>query len=90
MTAIFEQPFPRFGSAWDNYKLLLPSPATERDELAFWAGASVLFMLMIRMLDPEEEPTDADMAKMDRLNEELQRFQRTFDRRIAALHGHRQ
>lgn len=43
---------------------------------AFFAGANHLFATIISMLDPGQEPTDADMGKMDLIHKELQNFQK--------------
>jgi hypothetical protein len=46
--------------------------------LAFFAGAQHLFASMMRMLDPGEDPTDADLGRMDAIDRELQRFAEQF------------
>lgn len=38
----------------------------------FYMGASAFFDLTMHRMDPGEEPTEADMKRMDRLHEELQ------------------
>jgi hypothetical protein len=43
--------------------------------VAFYSGAEHTFYNMISMQDEGEEPTDADMARMDKLHAELERFQ---------------
>lgn len=40
----------------------------------FFAGASTLFEAIMRILEPGSEPTDADLARMDRIARELQRW----------------
>ncbi|HKQ00514.1 MAG TPA: hypothetical protein VJ735_09310 [Actinomycetes bacterium] len=43
---------------------------------AFYAGAASLWGLLMTVLDPGEEPTDLDMAKMGAFQAELDDFQR--------------
>lgn len=42
--------------------------------MAFMAGAQHLFASIMGILDPGEEPTDADLRKMDLINAELEAF----------------
>jgi hypothetical protein len=62
-------------AGWQIYRLacLKIPPHEARDDLreAFEAGAEHLFGTMMSMLDPGTEETPADMARMDRLNDEL-------------------
>ena len=52
------------------------APAIQIDEMrnAFFAGAQHLFSCIMRTLDPGEEPTDADMARLDKIHTELDAF----------------
>lgn len=63
-------------AGWQSYRLLcLKIPPHEgRDDLreAFLAGAEHTFASIINMLDPESEPTEADMRRMDMLHSELE------------------
>jgi hypothetical protein len=43
---------------------------------AFYAGAIVLFQSILAMLDPGEEPTAADLKRMDALDQELREYMR--------------
>lgn len=66
-------------AAWDLFasKVIAPTaPVLQRQEMqkAFYAGAAILFEAMMAGLDPEAEPTDADMRRMDRIAAELQAF----------------
>jgi hypothetical protein len=63
----------------------LPTNPSERDELAFKGGAAVLFYAILAMMDEGDEPTDADLGKMDLLHKEVEAFTQTFDQRIVAL-----
>lgn len=40
----------------------------------FYAGARALLTVLTMGLDPGDEPTDADLAKMDAISEELTAF----------------
>ena len=63
---------------WLGYarKVGVPEHTTQWVETrrGFFAGAAGLFSAILDMLEPGEEPTDGDLAKMDALNEELKRF----------------
>jgi len=48
-------------------------PQQRRDlRRAFYGGAMVLFERMVTMLDPDAEPTEGDLRKMDEIHKELQ------------------
>ena len=40
----------------------------------FFAGAATVFEAIVRIMEPGSEPTEADLARMDRLHGELQRW----------------
>lgn len=87
MNSPLKAPAPSVSAAWDSYrKMVIPATAPDVQvnecRLAFWAGASVLFYSILKMLDPGTEPTDADLTKMDALHKEVDAFARTFDERI--------
>ena len=50
---------------------------------AYFAGAAVLFEELMTSLDPGEEPTDADLRKMEAILKELSDFGREIDRKYA-------
>lgn len=53
------------------------SPAQVRDmRWAFMAGAQHLFVSIMGTLDEEAEPTDADMARMEKIAAELEAFEK--------------
>lgn len=61
---------------WLDYeRRVLPanSGAVQRKETrkAFYAGAMCLFERLVTMLDPEAEPTEADVRKMNEINNEI-------------------
>lgn len=63
-------------AGWVGLKLAaIPkdAPQVQVDEmrLAFMAGAQHLFASIMGILDPGEEPTDADLRKMDLIAAEL-------------------
>jgi hypothetical protein len=52
------------------------APATQLDEMrkAYMAGAQHLFFSIMNVLEPGEEPTNADMRRLDLIAAELQAF----------------
>lgn len=52
------------------------APAIQIEEMrnAFFAGAQHLYACIMRTLDPGDEPTEADMARLDKIHSELQAF----------------
>ena len=52
---------------------------TQLDETrkAFFAGAQHLFGSIMTILEPGEEPTEADLMRMDRIDDELKAFVRS-------------
>jgi hypothetical protein len=42
--------------------------------MAFFAGAQHLFGSIMTILDPEAEPTEADLKRMESINDELNKF----------------
>lgn len=54
----------------------LDAPALQIEEMrnAFFAGAQHLFSSIMGILDPGEEPTEADMKRMDLISDELEGF----------------
>jgi hypothetical protein len=59
------------------------APQLQLDEMrqAFFAGAQHLFGSIMNILDPDEEPTAADMIRLDQINDELNRFIEEFSRK---------
>ena len=70
---------------WNSYRALLPKDAGEvqirETRQAFYGGAAIMFEAMMRMLDPGEEPTDADMQRMADIQNELSEFGQKLDER---------
>jgi hypothetical protein len=52
------------------------APQAQIDDMrdAFFAGAQHVFSSIIEMLDPEAEPTEADLARMSLIQAELDGF----------------
>jgi hypothetical protein len=71
---------PIIETEWRNFaELVLPvnAPTVQHVEMrcAFYAGAMSLFHALITGLDDGEEPTEADIAKMDSIKAEFDRFE---------------
>ena len=64
---------------WKDWEAaVMPSNAgpNQRREMrrAFYAGASMLFFALKRIMDADREPTDADLKKMNDIYLELEAF----------------
>lgn len=69
-------------AGWVGYLLMvLPENASQvqKDETrkAFFAGAQHLWGSMFSFLEPDAEPTENDMRRMDMINKELNEFVQT-------------
>lgn len=62
------------------------APEVQINEMryAFMAGAQHLFSSIISILEPGEEPTDADLRRLDLIHNELEAFRKQMELR----HGH--
>lgn len=74
-------------AGWISMRLacdLVDAPADQLREmrLAFFAGAQHLFGSIMTFLEEGEEPTDADLRRMDLIHEELQTFIAEFEARL--------
>jgi len=49
--------------------------------MAFMAGAQHLFASIMSVLDPGEEPTDADLRRLDLIHRELENFREEMELR---------
>jgi len=79
-------------AGWVGYRLAVMSPDAppiqlEECKLAFFAGSHHLFASMMTIMDPGAEPTDADLKKMEMINEEMQKFGREFELTMAKAKG---
>jgi len=66
-------------AAWRSYaEHVIPANAPDAQRVecrrAFYAGAQALYGGLIKMLDPGDEPTDADLARMEAIHDELEQF----------------
>jgi hypothetical protein len=71
---------PIIETEWRNFaERVLPvdAPDVQRVEMrrAFFAGAISLFHALVTGMSPGDEPTDADMAKMDSIKAEFDRYE---------------
>ena len=51
-----------------------PPDQVREMRMAFFAGAQHLFGSIMQTLDPDADPTDADLSRMDKIAAELQAF----------------
>lgn len=86
---------PSINAAWRSYRdLVLQGRGSEAEQadcfLAFWAGAATLFYSIMDCLDEGDEPTAADLKRMDNIHNEIKRFDKTFDAEVLKRHGGQQ
>lgn len=80
-------------AGWIGYRLAVMSPEAPQiqiDEchMAFMAGSQHLFSSIMVILDPgDEEPTEADLRKMDLIDNELRIFAREIELKMAKTEG---
>lgn len=77
---------------WMSYRLLMipdaPQDEVAAHRVAFWTGAQHLFASLISILSPGgQEPTVADMRKMDLIDRELRVFVREMQLRMTDTAG---
>jgi len=65
------------------------APQVQIDEMrmAYMAGAQHLFSSMISIMDPGEEPTDADLNRMDLIHRELEAWRKEMELRTQRAEG---
>ncbi len=66
-------------AGWVSLKMMtIPddAPQVQLDEMrmAFFAGAQHLFGSIMSFLEKDEEPTEADLERMSKINDELNQF----------------
>lgn len=64
---------------WNEFaRKVVPANAPELQvkemRMAFFAGATALFYELMTTLDPDEEPTNADMRRLAEINREIDAF----------------
>jgi hypothetical protein len=79
-------------AGWVIFKgLTIPPDASEIQiremRLAFMAGSQHLFASIMGVLDPGEEPTDADLRRMDFIHQELEIFRKELELRYEPTKG---
>lgn len=73
-------------AGWVGYQLAVISPDAPQVQLdetrmAFWAGAQHLFASIMSLLEPGEDPTEADLRRMSLINEELGLYLAEYEKR---------
>jgi hypothetical protein len=66
-------------AGWTGFRLAVISPdapAIQLDEMrkAFFAGSQHLFTSIMTIMDPGQEPTEADLERLTLINKELEEF----------------
>jgi len=74
-------------AGWVGFRLAaIPShaPKAQLEEMrsVFFAGAQHLFSSIMTVLDPGQDPTEPDLARMEQIASELERFIRTYETSI--------
>ena len=77
----------RIDGGWTTYRrLVVPANASAiqvaETKQAFFAGASFLFYFLLKAMEPDVEPTEADFALMDELQKEIDAFGAQLDARV--------
>lgn len=72
-----------------TYVIPKDAPAIQLQEmrLAFMAGADHVFSTVMGVLDPEEEPTDEDMRRMELIHAEIEKWRVVISQRISPVQG---
>ena len=76
-----DAPAGEIAKGWSSYLVTVMAPdappiQVRETKRAFYAGAQHFLMSVMRIMDPEAEPTDADMARLEAMDQELQAFAR--------------
>lgn len=77
-------------SGWTGFRALVIPPSAPQlqvDEMkkAFYAGAHHFFAAVMSVMDDGDEPSDADLARMQNAAAELRSFAATFERRYGSV-----
>lgn len=77
-------------AGWEGLKkMAYPNVNAEQlDPLrfAFFAGAQHLFACIMNVMDPDAEPTEADMQRMNNIHHELSKFLEAFKEKHLTEH----
>jgi hypothetical protein len=76
-------------AAFAHFVIPKDAPAVQVSEmrLAFMAGADHLFSSIMSIMDPGEEPSDADLRRMDLIHKELGEWRGTIAEHIQPSQG---
>jgi hypothetical protein len=76
-------------AAFASFVIQKDAPDIQLSEmrLAFMAGAEHVWSSMMSILDPGEEPTDADLSRMDLIQRELDEWRGKLSERINPAKG---
>lgn len=80
-------------AGWESLRLTVvptEAPAVQVGEMrmAFFAGAAHLFSSIMIILEPDAEPTENDLKRMNLIHKELRKFEHEFALRAAKAGGH--
>jgi len=69
----------RIGEQWETYRTkVIPKSAgavqLQETRRAFYAGAEAMYRVVMEMLSPESEPTEADIQAMQEIMQEMASF----------------
>jgi hypothetical protein len=75
-------------ATWDLYRSTIippdaPTVQVMETRRAFYAGAEAVVRGVLTALDPDEDPTEADLKTMARIDEELVEFGKLIERGVA-------
>ena len=71
-------------------KLFLPDASLASREvarIAFMAGAEHVFSSIMSILDPGDEPTAADLRRLDSIDTELKSWRNVFEAKLRGMSG---
>jgi hypothetical protein len=76
-------------AAFAHFVIAKDAPEVQRSEmrLAFMAGAEHLFSSIMNILDPGDEPTAADLRRMDLIHREIKEWRATLSERVQPSQG---
>ena len=80
-------------AGWESYlRNVVPADAppiqVKETRQAFYAGAAILFEVLMKALDPGDEPTDRDLQRMADLQKELDEYGQSLDRELFGKQEH--